>query len=149
MYIFIGRLNLSVLKTLPTSMSILTSPSFLQSILPPNWRAFQAHSRTQALYTYILSPEGRRFSTVEAVNTYLTELIKEKEIQENMENTDMFKKKRNMTIMTEEREKGAARRKKNMSDRNPLRNILKRTLKKNYLKKKCMTKQLKIRKRRK
>jgi hypothetical protein len=144
LYIFIGRLNLLVIKTLQTSMTILTSPSFLQSILPPNWRAFQAHSRTQALYTYILSPEGRRFSTVEAVNTYLTELIKEKEMQEIMENTDMFKRKK-----TEEREKGAARRKKNMSDRNPLRNILKRTLKKNYLKKKCMTKQLKIRKRRK
>merc|ERR1719318_1242164 len=113
-------------------MAIMTSPSFLQNILPPNWRAFQAHSRTHALYTY------------------MTDLIKEKEMQENMDTTEIFKKQKNMTpTMTEEREKSAARRKKNMSDRNPLRNILKRTLKKNYLKKKCMTKQLKIRKRQK
>merc|ERR1719508_80067 len=84
--------------------------------------------------------EGRRFSTVEAVNIYLTELIEKKERKQNqkVENTDMYDNNIN-----EETEKSAARRKKNMSDRNPLRNMLKRTLKRNYIKSKYLIKKLK------
>merc|ERR1712183_445065 len=125
------------------TMTILSSPSFLQSLLPPNWRAFEAHSTpntTAISCTFILSPEGRRFSTVEAVNIYLTELIEKKERKQNqkVDNTDMYDNNIN-----EETEKSAARRKKNMSDRNPLRNMLKRTLKRNYIKSKSLIKKLK------
>eukprot|EP00092_Neocalanus_flemingeri_P082853 GFUD01103900.1.p1 GENE.GFUD01103900.1~~GFUD01103900.1.p1 ORF type:complete len:134 (-),score=49.48 GFUD01103900.1:7-408(-) len=127
-------------------MTILTSPSFLTSLLPPNWRAFTAHSPTTTtsrnMCTYILSPEGRRFGTVEAVTIYLTELIEAKERQEKVGNMEMIRQKNGVSIIDEEREK-VARKKKKMSDRNPLRNMLKRTLKRNCMKKKSLTKQLK------
>ena len=126
-------------------MTIQTSASFLQSLLPPSWRAIQAHSlisTSDTRFTYILSPEGKRFSTVEAVNIYLKELIEERKKNQKIDYREMFKHK-DTSIIDDEREKGVAKRKKKMSDRNPLRNILKRTLKKNYFKRKSMTKQLK------
>ena len=91
----------------------------------------------KAVYTYILNPEGKRFSTVDAVNTYLTELILEKETQETEAQLDT---REEMNLMTKERRAGVARRKKNMSDKNPLRNMLKKTLKKNYFKRKSLSK---------
>merc|ERR1739842_202743 len=129
-------------STLSSVMAIRVSPSFFHDILPPNWRAISAHTTTKTKSTYILSPEGKRFSTVEAVNNYLTDLIQEKE----MKQMEISKKKKDDFISTaKEREKNVTRRRKLMSDRNPLKNILKKTLKKNHFSKKCYVKQQKKR----
>ena len=127
-------------------MVIRISPSFFQDILPPHWRAISAHSTNMTKATYILSPEGKRFSTVEAVNAYLTNLIQEKQMQ----HIDMNKKKSDdFSSMADMREKTVTRRKKLMSDRNPMKNMLKKTLKKNYFMRKNFFKQQKKRKIRK
>merc|ERR1719369_1964074 len=123
-------------------MAIRISPSFFHDILPPNWRAISAHTKTKTKFTYILSPEGKRFCTVEAVNTYLTNLIQEKQMQQveiSKTNKDDF------ISMAKDREKTVTRRKKLMSDRNPLKNILKKTLKKNHMIKKFYGKKQKKR----
>ena len=109
-------------------MAIRINPSFFHDILPPNWRAISAHTKTK--FTYILSPEGKRFCTVEAVNTYLTNLIQERQMQQ----VEMSKKNKDDFIsMAKDREKTVTRRKKLMSDRSPMKNILKKTLKKNHM----------------
>lgn len=121
-------------------MAIRINPSFFHDILPPNWRAISAHTKTKTKFTYILSPEGKRFCTVEAVNTYLTNLIQERQMQQ----VEMSKKNKDDFIsMAKDREKTVTRRKKLMSDRNPMKNILKKTLKKNHMIKKCYGKKQK------
>merc|ERR1712179_396985 len=83
-------------------MAIHISPSFFHDILPPNWRAISAHTKTKTKFTYILSPEGKRFCTVEAVNTYLTNLIQERQMQQ----VEMSKKNKDDFItMAKDREK--------------------------------------------
>ena len=52
-------------------MVILSDPSFLTSLLPEYWRVVRAWARSGTQATYILSPEGLRFDSLEAMKSHM------------------------------------------------------------------------------
>jgi len=110
-------------------MPILTERDLLSSILPQGWKVIEARSGgRKACNTVILSPQGKRFETLEAVNDFLLEQDGIGKVEEEIQKVFASKTKITNLNLTE----AAKMKRKYMAMKNPFRNLLKRTLEKNH-----------------
>ena len=128
------------------TMTICTRSSVrnLNSTLPRGWKkivAHKAHSSSQSYY--YISPEGKRFATIQSAKSWIIATIEAFENSEIIESPRKACRRMNQLRAQNERQfemnnfrlvmsERIKKRRKDMADRNPYKNLLKTTLKKNY-----------------
>merc|ERR1711874_608743 len=94
-------------------MTILTRSCLRHNTLPRGWKVISARPvNSNSLQRFYLSPEGKRFQSLQTAKAWLISTLEAYERSELTENSK--------------------RRRKSMAERNPFRNLLRTTLKKNY-----------------
>ena len=112
-------------------MQIQSEVDFLSQVLPKDWRVIKAWHGYNEI-TVMISPEGKKFDTLEGANDYMEEQrkktkcrrIKEKEILRRL-----FEAEDTPLAMSE----AAKYKRKHMARKNPFRNLRQRTLEKNHV----------------
>ena len=115
---------MNALLSLYSSMPILTEVDLLLSILPEGWKAIEARvNGKKESCTIILSPDGKKFDSLEEVNEYL--------LLENVKGDKALEPKVPMSRCPGLSETARLKR-KHMAMKSPFRNLLKRTLERNH-----------------
>ena len=114
-----------------SEMEICKEEEFIKQIFQryEGWRVIKAREKSSYQY-YILSPEGKRFETIEDVHDFLLE-------EEDLRKRGLRKKPRDIpTYLTT----NIILRRQQMKMKNPLSNLLKKTLEKAHLMNDVMSK---------
>ena len=106
-------------------MTIFTEMDVLLGILPEKWKVIQARSSGETkLCTVILSPDGKKFNSLEDVNDFLLEAKESVRVVSNFEIGSIG----GVCSLSE----SAKLRRKHMTNKSPFRNLLKKTLERNH-----------------
>merc|ERR1711874_31456 len=127
-------------------MTILTRSCLRHNTLPRGWKVISARPvNSNSLQRFYLSPEGKRFQSLQTAKSWLVSTLEAYENSDIIESPRKMRKtissenqKRNSVIVRNpnsyrsELSENSKRRRKSMAERNPFRNLLRTTLKKNY-----------------
>ena len=108
----------------------MSEEMFLSKILPVGWKVIRARYG-KVMISLIISPEGKRFDTLQKAHDFI---IEEKDKAQKVSRKEEIMKKlfdsENTPLALSE---SAKFKRKFMANKNPFRNLLKRTLEKNHV----------------
>ena len=107
---------------------VIDEETFLAKILPEGWKVIKARYG-KYLISFIIAPDGKRFETLQQAHDYMIE-EKQRKISRRDELMKKLFEAENTPLALSE---SAKFKRRFMANKNPYRNLLKRTLEKNHL----------------
>ena len=101
---------------------------FLSQVLPKGWKVIRARHGYNEI-TLMISPDGKKFDTLEKANDYLEEQRNKKQSSKNEMLRRLFEAEDTPLAMSE----SAIYKRKYMARKSPFRNLRQRTLEKNHV----------------
>ena len=109
-------------------MPIQTQVDFLSQVLPKGWKVIRARHGYNEI-TLMISPDGKKFDTLEKANDYMEEQKNKKQSTKSEMFRRLFEAEDTPLAMSE----SAIYKRKYMARKNPFRNLRRRTLEKNHV----------------
>ena len=109
-------------------MQIPTEVYFLSKVLPKDWKVIKARHGKQEI-SLMISPDGKKFDSLEKANDYLEELKNKKQSRRGELLRRLFEAEDTPLALSE----SAQYKRKYMANKSPFRNLRKRTLEKNHI----------------
>ena len=107
---------------------IIDEETFLAKVLPVGWKVIKARYG-KYLISFIIAPDGKRFETLQQAHDYMIEEKQRKISRRDELMKKLFEAEDTPLALSE----SAKYKRRFMANKNPYRNLLKRTLEKNHL----------------